>query len=1188
MKRALLLMTLLVCLVLRAEATATTSIEGDTTLTITVTEAGDVATFAAGISTSNYPNVTRVNIVGEGVTPSAEDLAAIEKFTAISILDLSKVKIEDATAYKNIKTYNYNSRKISLVVAAAKDENDGTVVDDQVEYLRNISNTVVPEPWNSHIINAIYVYNTNTNGNHTCHAFMTTYDNSGLKDIDVLANGQDNLNIISLDNTWDIKDNMGTGNNKDILVALNNVNVKRLVLANVNVRNGNAYSGWEGGTLKTFTNPHVKALTLPTGATDLTQWEGKLKNIKLGEGAAAKAFMQLVCSHGDNSTYYLYGYSAEAGALATLGNDHYYQSDINDANKEVFFGNINIEDFEFFKAIKNNRLDLSNLTHVGADGKEIDINPALDKYTNEYIEYLVLPENDDYPTDPTFNNWFEGENACKNLKAVGIKISEHLTPDSIRNSIVISSNERGGIYSIAELMGKDRLRSAHKYKLSGLAYAKDLVSGNIKVDENGHLTVSEKNNEGDITKGTTGTPVTGILDFTNATDFDYSHLRLWNKGENISEEEKKAAQNDLCLSLMGYGTTLTSIKLPTDESVYRLPSSFCPQGVTKLQSICIPANYTEIGSCAFKNITNLVLVYTTAKNNAGKSGYLVGGKFQEQEPDITDENTEHTVQLPTNLKRIEKSAFFNVEKFTDVYVTTNTAGEVPYCEKDAFSYGTLQGWGGFDGTHPITRKNYQNKKNILFGILHFPSGLPKAKAELFTDLQRDYSLVDEAGTTDGNGNFFIWPTQAEWKRSFYQANTGYTWNDWTVLDENGGLYGGLGETYNKREDLADKDGNLKDYATKYGLTAISGENAIYNSFAPKNPNYTEGSTESILEQNDTWIGWHQFVLVGAYDYFNPDEKKWHFSTSDNNWWTICLPFNMTAQQIEDTWGKGTKLCTLTGVTRNYTKNLICLEFGKDLVQEAKDNANTGNVLKWRMPYMIKPAKTYTSEDGEATGPSFTLSDEQYETLKEATKKITDEEGNHPRPQTNNDACCITVQAKDENGKLLNTTAGTPYMYTFLGSYTKQYIPTYAYFLAWCEDPTNTNGWVNYFYQTEKPTIKNWNAYTSIVGHFNVEEATWTIPFEEAGKWAFSCSGDKEQRDANEDALPNPSGDTKVKLAFDEGNATAIGHMTANGSIQSVENATVYNLNGQVVAHNGNVEGLPKGVYIIAGKKFIVK
>lgn len=1181
MKRALLLMTLLVCLVLRAEATATTSIEGDTTLTITVTEAGDVATFAVGISTSDYPNVTRVNIVGEGVTPSADDLAAIEKFTAISILDLSKVKIEDATAYKNIKTYNYNSRKISLVVAAAKDENDGTVVDDQVEYLRNIFKTVAPVPWNS-IFNAIYVYNTNTNGNHTCHAFMATYDNSGLKDIDVLANGQDNLNIISIDETWDIKNNMGKGNNKDILVALNNVNVKRLVLANV-------YGGWEGGTLETFTNPHVKALTLPTGATDLTKEEDHLKNIKLGEGAAAKAFTQLVWAHGeDKSTSYLYGYSAEAGAFAALSNDHYYQSDINDAYKEVFFGNINLDDFDFFKAIKNNRLDLSNLTHVDADGNEIDINPALDNYKNEYIEYLVLPENDDYPTDPTFNNWFEGENACKNLKAVGIKISEHLTTDSIRNSIVISSNERGGIYSIAELMGKNRLRSAHKYQLSGLAYAKDLGSRDIHVDENGHLTVSEKDKEGDITRGTTGTEVTGILDFTNATDFDYSHLRLWNKGENISEEEKKAAQNDLCLSLMGYGNTLTSIKLPTDESVYRLPSSFCPQGVTKLQSICIPANYTEIGSCAFKNIANLVLVYTTAKNNGGKSGYLVGGKFQEQEPDITDKNTEYTVQLPTNLKRIEKNAFANVEKFTDVYVTTNTAGEVPYCEKDAFSSGTLQGWGGFDGKHPITRKNYQNAKDKLFGILHFPSGLPKAKAELFTDLQRDYSLVDEAGTTDGNGNVFIWPTQDEWYRSFNQANTGYTWNDWTVLDENGGLYGGLGEKYNKREDLADKDGNLNDYATKYGLTAISGENAIYNSFAPKNPNYTEGSTESILEQNDTWIGWHQFVLVGAYNYFNPDEKKWHFSTSDNNWWTICLPFNMTAQQIEDTWGKGTKLCTLTGVTRNYTKNLICLEFGKDLVQEAKDNANTGNVLKWRMPYMIKPAKTYTSEDGEATGPSYTLSDEQYETLKEATKKIIDEEGKHPRPQTNVDACCITVQAKDENGNLLNTTAGTPYMYTFLGSYTKQYIPTYAYFLAWCEDPTNTNGQVNYFYQAEKPTIKNWNAYTSIVGHFNVEEATWTIPVKEAGKWAFSCSDDKEQRDANEDALPNPSGDTKVKLAFDEGNATAIGHMTANGSIQSVENATVYNLNGQVVAHNGNVEGLPKGVYIIAGKKFIVK
>lgn len=1179
MKRALLLMTLLVCLVLRVEATATTSIEGDTTLTITVTKAGDVAAFAAGISTSDYSHVTRVNIVGEGVTPSANDLAAIEKFTAIRILDLSKVKIEDATAYKNIKTYNYNSRKISLVVAAAKDENDGTVVDDQVEYLRNIFKTVVPNAWVTHIFNAIYVYNTNTNGNHTCHAIMTTYNNSGLKDIDVLANGQDNLNIISLDGDNYIKNNLGKGDDNDILVALNNVNVKRLVLANV-------FGGWEGGTLETFTNPHVKALTLPTGATNLAQEENHLKKIKLGESAAAKAFMQLVCAYGNN-TYSLYGYSAEAGTLATLGNDHYYQSDINDAYKEVFFGNINVEDFNFFKGIKNKRLDLSNLTHVDADGNEIDINPALDNYKNEYIEYLVLPESDDYPNDPTFNKWFEGENACKNLKAVGIKISEQLTSGSIRNSIVISSNERGGIYSIAELMGNNRLGSAQKYQLSGLAYAKDLCSGNIKVDKNGHLTVSEKNNDGAITKGETGTDVTGILDFKNATDFDYSHLRLWNKGEDISEEEKKAAQNDLCLSQMGYGNTLTSIKLPTDESVYRLPSSFCPEGVTKLQSICIPANYTEIGSCAFRNCNNLVLVYTTAKNKDGKSGYLVGGKFQEKEPDINDENTEHTVQLPTNLKRIEKNAFANVEQFTDVYVTTNNAGKVPYCEKDAFSSGTLQGWGGFDGKHPITRKNYQNATNKVFGILHFPSGLPKAKAELFTDLQRNYSLVDEAGTTDGNGNVFIWPKQEEWYRSFSQANTGYTWNNWTERDENGSLYPAV--KIDKREDLAGEDGNLTENAKKYGLTAISGENAIYNSFAPKNPNYTEGSTESILEQNDTWIGWHQFVLVGAYDYENPDDKKWHFSTSDNNWWTICLPFNMTAKQIEDTWGEGTKLCTLTGVTRNNTKNLICLEFGKDLVQEAKENANTGNVLKWRIPYMIKPAKTYTSENGEAyTGPTFTLSDEQYETLKEATKKITDEVGKHPRPQTNDDPCCITVQAKDENGNPLYTTDGTPYMYTFLGSYTKQYIPTYAYFLAWCKDPTNTNGWVNYFYQTEKPTIKNWNAYTSIVGHFNVEEATWTIPDNEAGKWAFSCSSDTEQRDAHEDALPNLSGDTTVKLAFDEGNATAIGHMTANGSIQSVENATVYNLNGQVVAHNGNVEGLPKGVYIIAGKKFIVK
>ena len=33
---------------------------------------------------------------------------------------------------------------------------------------------------------------------------------------------------------------------------------------------------------------------------------------------------------------------------------------------------------------------------------------------------------------------------------------------------------------------------------------------------------------------------------------------------------------------------------------------------------------------------------------------------------------------------------------------------------------------------------------------------------------------------------------------------------------------------------------------------------------------------------------------------------------------------------------------------------------------------------------------------------------------------------------------------------------------------------------------------------------------------------------------------------------------------------------------------VYNLNGQAVNNNGSLDGLPKGIYIVNGKKYVVK
>lgn len=1147
--------------------------EEEGTKTITVTNPGELATFANSSSlTDEYTSATRINVVGENVTLNDDDLAAVEKFTAIKTLDLSQVKVESVDAYKNIKTptANYQITKINLIIPCAEDakNEDGSIkYTDQAAYLKDLGEKV-SSSWDSNI-QTICDFYINEAGNRTCHAFVKSSNGWNIDDI---VKGADNLDIVSNDG------NLGNSLGK-LLVSLNNVNVTRLVLANVP-----NYGGTFDFT--PFTNPYVHCIVLPTKASnDMTQ------PIQLGEGAAAKVFqalktIQTWTTDGktvDKDFYYVY--CAEPGALAKIENNHYYQNDISNAWSERFYGNVNEEDFKYLTKVKNNRFNMANLKHVDADGNVIDLRNAIATINNPYIEYLALPDGVREAADPTFKNLFEGEEACPNLKAVGFmsKVTIGEGDDATtKNTISIASNERGGIYELLDMLGTTRTEAANKYQFSGLAYAKDLAVGQIYVDENGHRTVKPTGTiYGEYEGDRTGTLSTGLISIKNASEFDFSNIRLWDEGEEISDEEKAAAQNDLLFTAMGYNKGMTVLKLPRDKSVYRLPNS-CIANFQNIKTLCIPSNYTEIGSAAFLNDNSLQLIYTTAVKD-GVEGYLVGGEFQTEEP-TADNTTQHTCQLPTNLTRIEKHAFGNCEMYTDVYISLNEKGEVPYCEKDAFSSGTLQGWGGFNGKHPITRENYKNSSDDkkMFAILHFPSGLPKAKAELFTDLNRDYSLADEKGTTDGNGNVLIWPTHTEWIRSFHQANSGYNWFDWTLFDDMGNLLGGTGDGITSREVLLKADGSLSDNAKKYGLTDIYGDKAKYNTFAPRNPNYTEGSSESILEEHNTWIGWHQFVLTAAFDYVNPTENKWHAYTTDDNWWTTCLPFDMTKAEIIKTWGEGTKLCTLTGVKRDKTNNTITLEFGEDLV--AKATSDNEKVLYFRRPYMVKPGQMekLKDENGDYTGPVFTLTDEQNATLEKAAGLVQSEIGSHPRPKDSaeGDQCCVTVTAKDENG---NEIEG--YEYTFLGSYTKYYVPTYAYFLGWDVNK------VNYFYQTEKPIIMNWNPYTCTIGHYSPSEVTWSQTVGATSRWSYTCVPN-DTGSSNPDLMPGtsetPQGAKGMKLYFGADNTTSIDQISADGGIQTIPVADVYNLSGQLVRKKGTLEGLSKGIYIIGGKKYIVK
>ena len=131
---------------------------------------------------------------------------------------------------------------------------------------------------------------------------------------------------------------------------------------------------------------------------------------------------------------------------------------------------------------------------------------------------------------------------------------------------------------------------------------------------------------------------------------------------------------------------------------------------------------------------------------------------------------------------------------------------------------------------------------------------------------------------------------------------------------------------------------------------------------------------------------------------------------------------------------------------------------------------------------------------------------------------------------------------------------------------KSDIPQYSYFLA-------TKGEEKYpkFYRKMAAGTGKWTLYTAII------------------------TPDKDALD-NIEALDGGSANANGNIVFGEWEqveATAIEDIIADAQergeeVREVHLNIVYNINGQVVRTDGQIEGLPKGLYIVNGKKYMVK
>lgn len=291
-----------------------------------------------------------------------------------------------------------------------------------------------------------------------------------------------------------------------------------------------------------------------------------------------------------------------------------------------------------------------------------------------------------------------------------------------------------------------------------------------------------------------------------------------------------------------------------------------------------------------------------------------------------------------------------------------------------------------------------------------------------------------------------------------------------------------------------------------------------------------GNSESeiVLDENETGIGYINAQFDATKSYTLRLGRK----LINNKWNSIMLPVNLTRQQLQLAFGNNVKL---SEKNPEASEDPYIIEFTSIDISGTPEETV---VLKAGVPYIIKPSRLFTTTPKEGG--------DTYEVRNRADNKvyttITLKEPYYTINQVTLDTKVIDAIVTGNGGDAYDCgNAGDVY---FKGTYTKQdnLIPAGSYLLS--------DGQWNYMTVGVK-SVKGFRTW--------LESETGTN-----ANVVFSVDG-----------------------VVDGGETNAIEGVVTDSKANA--DNKVYNMNGQVVRNNSaSLEGLPKGVYIVNNKKYIVK
>lgn len=1249
------------------------------------TLSNNVATALSAIGGTPAPTAANVEILHVTETLTAEDITYIkDNMPALKLLDLSEATLSGVTA-TDLTTASASSKKISTSTAIVLPglTNDESVILTDVKTLQDAGFECVAY-YTSKANKRLNVYAySGTVGklkssspavidNATGITFLPRYydttpestSNQYPEAQPSLLTALGTLPPFSIDMTWLNIDKLGVNfgglnENTHYLVIPQNSSAATITRSGIVYHNDFTTTGTDGvvdgtehryyhfgeniyavSTYKSQNGPWAQKAYFGGEATELGPW------IPNKQSTANLTYV--------NSTGHL-------GACIP-----YMSTRQTEAEIHAIAGTVNSTDITSLSSgVTNSYLDLSRSTLSG------DI--TWSSYSNASVKIIVMPH--EYTTTasglPTVGS-------CAQLYGIGCHLLSDVDASNgaKKCTLVYMAQKEGGMADMIKASNRIHPGLATRYNrvtsliVGGPVNAFDLSTRTDGIDDNGHLMTSvDANNVMTVTGTGNSGSLSGYAGVMDYWDLSKVTLPIYNTRDgkdycfdnsthtyatSDTSTDGFSYQNDLCFSMIGLVPDTYdpfSCKLPTDESVWRLPTKafYNGHGMTELN---LPFNYQYIGNSAFTD------TYLTHITTTDASGNIV-------------DNGPKSYTLSANLKEVgdnpgagkaldaDQTVFPQNREVYDVYVL---ATDVPKCYANAFAANVLYGWGGFQGgTFPYCRDKYINGDN-WFCVLRYPykaawdaahstSGARESGFDLasrraapsttpnlttidnyeemeaaYTDVYKIYTKKEQTGAVDANGNAILWPTFSELKRVSYQALTNEVWYDWDTA-------------YN-------------------GQQEVNTSSSYDSSYTP-----SLGTDESNHYDFEEYKGWHQFVLTQATYVESVEQNATEREYKQKGWYTFCIPFDLTEDQVyemlgvpystaqytnkvdgntikkaDDVGGNERILPdirTLESVTRtpgtNGTTNVIRFIMSKDLKTDpivtggydflSINNSGEGPnnhyqdcgtnvagekiVIKGGHPYYIKPylqdgitvknlGKYVMSRYGDKfkQTASCANNNETMEYLGASETNLATLKFARPFEEHKIQAY---LNKPGEEGYAKHHDNDKKYYYTFIGQFWDQKLPRYCYYTM-----EGTGDW----YRLASDKSYTWNAYKCVIlcTQEVEDEHTTSGKFRDTDKCNYPTieNGTTDKLDGTLslafldgiDDYDFINSSRECIFLFDEdimdlgdGSQTTAIEVLDGERIAPVR-GKVYNMAGQYVGNS--LEGLSKGMYIVNGKKYVIK